>query len=81
MNGSALTAWARRLSALAEQTRHAADRMRTADGVVWQSTAADRYRERLARESARVVQVAAALDDAAAAMAQHARSIDAAGLP
>jgi hypothetical protein len=77
MNGSHLTTLARRLHDLAEQTRREAERMRASDGVTWRSTAADRYRERLADEALTVRSAAAALERAAEAMTHHARAVGA----
>ena len=76
MDGSHLTTLARRLHVLADETRREAERMRASVGVTWQSVAADRYRERLADEARHVLAAAACLDDAAAAMSAHARSVE-----
>jgi hypothetical protein len=75
VDGDHVTRLAQRLHALADETRREADRMASTTSVDWRSTAADRYRERLAAEALRVRRAASVLDDAARALAVLARAV------
>lgn len=77
MDGMELERHVAELRGLAEATRRAAARAAAADGVEWRSTAAQRFREVLAREATRTRRCADLLDDAAHALAAHVRAVHA----
>jgi uncharacterized protein YukE len=66
---------AHQLHAVAEQVRRLAAEVSSAAGVEWQSSAAERFRDRLAVEASAVRRCAHALDDAAHAFAAHAAAV------
>jgi hypothetical protein len=70
-----LTRCAVRLQALADEAREEAARVAAAEGVVWRSLAADRFRAALRREAVLGRLCAEALEAAARAFATHARAI------
>ena len=75
MDASHLARSAAELRELAGQAREAAAAAAATDGVAWRSVAADRFREALQREAELARRCADLLDDAAQAMAVHARSV------
>lgn len=76
MNVQALRDLARRADELCGQVRAVGDDVAGADGVVWQSVGAERYRRDL-RDEARSVQVAAdELARAATALRAHAEEVE-----
>lgn len=77
MDASHLERRAAELRELAGQAREAAATAVATDGVEWRSVAADRFRESLHREAEFARRCADLLDDAAQAMAVHARSVPA----
>jgi uncharacterized protein YukE len=68
------------LHALAEQARQAAGQAASGADADWQSLAAARFREALAQEADRAGRCARLLDDAADALAAHARAVAGAGV-
>ncbi|MFI7585949.1 hypothetical protein ACIB24_02600 [Spongisporangium articulatum] len=66
--------------AVAGEVRSAADELRAAAAVDWESLAAEAFRAELAAEVTRVLAVASALDEAAGAVARHARAVADGGL-
>lgn len=75
MDGAILRRHAIELQELAERTREAAARAGGTDDVDWRSPAAERFREVLRREAGLTLRCADLLDDAARAMAVHARAV------
>jgi hypothetical protein len=72
-------AQARRVTALAEQVRAASAELGSAQimGLDWHSAAAQAFRDRVGQEVVRLRGVAASVDEAAEALALHARALDA----
>lgn len=67
---------ARRVGALAQDTRATAGRARDTSRVDWQSVAAERWRSELEAEARRVDVAAEALDDAVRALHDHAEEVE-----
>jgi hypothetical protein len=78
-DGTYLQDCVRQLAALRQEMTGAAARVAAVDAVAWRSLAADRFRAVLGAEAARARRCAALLDEAAAALAGHARAVVAAG--
>lgn len=64
------------LRELADATRRAAATAAATDGVEWRSVAAERFRTALYREAVLTRRCADLLEDAATAMAAHARAVE-----
>jgi uncharacterized protein YukE len=73
----AIRAVARRLRQEAEQVRVTAGRIGATGDVPWRSGAADAFRERVAQRAAGSRRAAQLLHDAAEAVDQHARAVEA----
>ncbi|HEY6797212.1 MAG TPA: hypothetical protein VI248_21270 [Kineosporiaceae bacterium] len=76
MDGVQLQRCAAELYALADEARGEAARVGAVERVEWRSLAADRFRAVLRREALVGRRCADVLDDAARAVAAHARAID-----
>jgi phosphoserine phosphatase len=74
-------AWVRHRAAeaggLADEVREIAERARRASDAQWESTAATAFRRCLDAEVRRLLAVAAAVDDGAAALRLHAAALEA----
>jgi hypothetical protein len=64
---------------LADEVRQVADQARAASGAHWESAAAAAFRGVLDGEVRRLLAVAGAIDDAAAALRAHAGALEALG--
>lgn len=72
MDADALRALAVRVGALGDQVRGCAAAATGAAVPGWRSAAASAWRDRVAAESAALLRLSAAIDDAAAELARHA---------
>jgi hypothetical protein len=77
MDGMALEHRAAQLKALADEARAGAARVAAVDAVEWKSLAASHFRAALHDEAARGRECAELIEDAAQALAAHARAVGA----
>ena len=76
MDADEVRAAAETVRRLADELGALAARAAAASDVAWRSASADRFRARLAAESAHLREAAASADEAAAALRSHATDLD-----